>query len=101
MTMAQVVGLLPKHLIGGHHIAIDRAVIDKTGLSGTFDFTLEWTPDPVSRERGPFQFFAFPVESTAPNFVAALEEQLGLMLETQWVPQPVLIVDRIEPPSEN
>jgi uncharacterized protein (TIGR03435 family) len=101
MTMAQLVELLPKHLIGGHHIAIDRAVIDKTGLSGTFDFALEWTPDPVSRERGPFQFFAFPVESTAPNFVAALQEQLGLMLETQWVPQPVLIVDRIEPPSEN
>ena len=109
--MPQLVRLLPNHLSGGHHIPLDREVIDKTGLTGKFDFTVEWNPDPVSGEIRapsktaprllPIRFFAFPVESNAPNFVAALEAQLGLMLDTQWVPQPVLVVDRIEPPDEN
>jgi uncharacterized protein (TIGR03435 family) len=83
----------------------DREVIDRTDLSGRFDFTLEWTPDPVARDvLAPSQAaprFAFPVESNAPNFLAALREQLGLLLDNQLAPQPVLVIDNIEPPTEN
>jgi uncharacterized protein (TIGR03435 family) len=107
VTMSQLVKALPNHLGGAHHIGLDRPLIDKTDVSGAFDFTLEWTPDP--REvRSPteprlFQFRPFdsPVESKAPNFLGALQEQLGLMLANQWAPEPVLVIDRIEPPTEN
>jgi len=68
-----------------------RQVLDRTGLSGRFDFTLEWTPDNAS---------ASSLESS-PRFLAALEEQLGLKLESQLAPRPVLIVDSIEEPAEN
>jgi len=104
--------LLPNHLgSGGHRVSFDRRVIDGTGLSGAFDFTIEWTPDTIPQElRAPsdaaprlFQYreFEFPIESKAPNFVRALHEQLGLMLETRWTPEPVLAIDHIERPVEN
>jgi len=87
---------------------VDRPVLNQTDLDGAFDFTLEWTPDPVAPElRAPSaaapwlsqpRAFAFPLESTAPRFLAALEAQLGLRLEHQLAPAPVLVIDRIEPP---
>ena len=87
VTMAQLAGMLTRHLAAGTQIRIDRPLIDRTGLSGAFDFTLEWTP--------------FPLESSAPNFLAALQEQLGLRLDHELAPEPVLVIDRIEPPIEN
>jgi uncharacterized protein (TIGR03435 family) len=48
-----------------------------------------------------YRFFAFPLESNAPNFLAALLDQLGLQLENQLAPQPVLVIDKIEPFIEN
>lgn len=111
ITMAQLVAILPGHLVAGSHIAFDRPLIDRTGLSGAFDFTLEWTPDPVARDvLAPsqavprllqYRAFAFPLESTAPNFLAALQEQLGLSLDNQLAPEPVLVIEKIEPPTEN
>jgi uncharacterized protein (TIGR03435 family) len=112
LTLAQLIKLLPNHLGGGgHRVSFDRRVIDGTGLSGAFDFTVEWTPDTIPQElRAPsdaaprlFQYreFEFPIESKAPNFVRALHEQLGLMLETRWTPEPVLVIDHIERPVEN
>ena len=108
ITMPQLVTLLPNHIGGAHHIPLDRRLIDRTGLSAAFDFILEWTPDPISPEvRAPSQaprllqprFFSFPLESTAPNFLAALDTQLGLLLDNQWSEDPVLVLDRIERPS--
>jgi uncharacterized protein (TIGR03435 family) len=58
-----------------------RIVVDRTGLSGFYEFTLETDSDVT--------------------VFTALREQLGLKLEPQTVPMPVLVVDRIEPPSEN
>jgi bla regulator protein BlaR1 len=98
---------LGKQLHASSQIRLDRPVIDRTGLSGRFDFTLEWPPDPVTRELvAPSQFaqsrlfrpFAFPLESHAPNFLTALREQLGLGFDNQLAPEPVLIIDKIEPP---
>jgi uncharacterized protein (TIGR03435 family) len=41
------------------------------------------------------------LESTAPRFLAALQQQLGLTIESQMAPSPVLVIDSIEPPTEN
>jgi uncharacterized protein (TIGR03435 family) len=63
-------------------------VQDKTGLTDAYDFTLEWAPG-----QGP--------ETTAPSLITALREQLGLRLESQKSPVEVLIIDKLERPSEN
>jgi uncharacterized protein (TIGR03435 family) len=70
---------------------LDRTVVDKTGLTGNFDFHLEWTPDDSA------------VESTAaaPPLFTALQEQLGLKLEPGRGPVPVLVLDHIEEPTAN
>ena len=106
ITMAQ----LASHLPVGTHVSrnvFDREVIDRTGLSGRFDFTLLWTPDradPIPDvQSGPPQFrpFTSSLESYAPRLLAALQEQLGLKLDSQLAPKPVLVIDSIEPATEN
>jgi uncharacterized protein (TIGR03435 family) len=83
-TMDQLVNQLLSH-------EADRPVLNKTGLTGTYDFTLEWTP-----EGGP------PGEIAAnPSAAAAVQEQLGLKLEPQKLPVEVLAIDHAEKPSEN
>ena len=101
ITMAQLVRILPNHLASGSRIGLDRPLIDRTGLSGAFDFTLEWTPDPAPPAWAPYREFTRPLESNAPNFLAAFPEQLGLRLDNQLAPGPVLVIDRIEPPVVN
>lgn len=71
----------------------DRPVIDKTGLTGYFDFKLEWTPDPPPGATAP--------ELSGPSLFTALQEQLGLKLEPQKAMIPVLIIERAEKPSAN
>ena len=63
-----------------------RPVIDKTGLTGNYDFQLEWAPE--GAENGPTIF-------------TAVQEQLGLKLEADKAPGKVLVIDSIEKPSEN
>ena len=81
---------------------LDRPVVDRTGLSGRFDFTLTWTPD-ESQFRG--MGVRVPAPSTDPNLppglFTAIEEQLGLKLESTRAPVEVLVVDRVEKPSDN
>ena len=69
---------------------IPRPVIDKTGLNGTFDFTLDWVPE-----------FNAPPDASGPNFREGLKEQLGLKLEPQQGPVDILVIDRVEHPSAN
>jgi uncharacterized protein (TIGR03435 family) len=80
---------------------LDRPVIDKTGLQGRYDFTLTWTPDET-------QFASFGVRippSTDPNappvLFTAVQEQLGLKFDSVRAPIEVLVIDRVERPSEN
>ena len=68
-----------------------RVVIDKTGLMGNYDITLNYLPQP--------QADAPP--DAPPNVFTALQEQLGLKLEPDRAPLKVLVIDRIERPSEN
>jgi uncharacterized protein (TIGR03435 family) len=80
---------------------LDRPVIDRTGLQGRWDFTLTWTPDET-------QFASFGVRiptSTDPNappvLFTAVQEQLGLKFDSVRAPVEVLVIDRVEKPSEN
>jgi uncharacterized protein (TIGR03435 family) len=77
---------------------LDRAVIDQTGLSGTFDFLLEWMPE--RRSAAPTNDNPQP-EDSGPTFMQALQEQLGLKLVAQRGPVEALVIDHIEQPSEN
>jgi uncharacterized protein (TIGR03435 family) len=76
---------------------LDRPVIDQTGLSGRYDFDLEFVPD-ESLWGGAFPR---PSNSDKPGLFEAVREQLGLRLEAAKGPVEMLVIDRVERPSEN
>jgi uncharacterized protein (TIGR03435 family) len=75
---------------------IDRHIRDRTGLSGTFDLSLEWSvvSDTV-------QAPATLQDDTPPRFLEALKTQLGLTLSATRGPVEILVVDQVERPTEN
>ena len=86
---------------------LGRPVIDRTGLKGNFDVKLEWTPDP-GQSGGPFgggpppgADAPPPPDPNGPSLFTALQEQLGLRLESQKGPVEMLVIDKVEKPSEN
>jgi len=81
---------------------MDKPVVDKTGVEGEFDFSLRWTPD-ESQFRGMGITVPLPGDGTTalPGLFTAIQEQLGLKLEPQKIPCEVLVIDRVERPSEN
>jgi uncharacterized protein (TIGR03435 family) len=77
---------------------LERPVIDRTGLSGNFDFALEWVPDrPVAQPA----VTDLQPDPTGPTFLEAIKDQLGIKLESQKGPAQVIILDHVEHPSEN
>jgi uncharacterized protein (TIGR03435 family) len=83
---------------------LDRPVIDKTGLSGNFDFTLVFAADPPSSMPNPPPGVPAPpiaANADAPTLSTALQEQLGLKLESERGPIDYLVIDRVEQPTEN
>ena len=72
---------------------LSRMVLDRTGLTGGFDFELRWTPDTLRGAASSAQ------SNDAPSIFAALQEQLGLRLESQRGPVEFLVVDSIERPT--
>jgi uncharacterized protein (TIGR03435 family) len=79
---------------------LGRAVIDKTGLTGNFDIHLEWAPDENQLLQLP-PGIPNPPPSDGPSIFVAVQEQLGLKLESQKGPVEVFVIDRAEKPSEN
>lgn len=76
---------------------INRVIIDNTGLPGTFDVMLKYTPDaPLSLNGGAMQF-----DGSQPTLFSALKEQLGLKLEARTGPVQTLVIDHIEEPTPN
>jgi uncharacterized protein (TIGR03435 family) len=75
----------------------DRIVVDRTGLTGMFDFELRWTPQSLQ------SVAPDPTVNTsdAPTIFAALQEQLGLKLESQRAPVEFLVIDTVEQPTPN
>jgi uncharacterized protein (TIGR03435 family) len=87
---------------------VGRSIINKTGLSGNYDYTLKWTPDnsppPMAGgpEGGPPRSDAGSApDAGGPSLFTALQEQLGLKLEPQKGPVDVIVIDHIDPPSPN
>ncbi len=88
---------------------LGRPVVDKTGLTGEYDFTLTWTPQvgeggsgfgagppgPGGLEGPP------PADADGPSIFSALQEQLGLKLESDKGPVEILVLDQVEKPTEN
>jgi uncharacterized protein (TIGR03435 family) len=75
----------------------DRMVVDRTGLTGIFDFELRWSTD--NPQTNPAD--ATSSTADAPSIFIALREQLGLKLEAQRGPVEFLIIDKIEHPTAN
>lgn len=89
---------------------LGRIVLDRTGLSGRYDFTLHWTPEPgegpvMPGGAGPGREGPGgappPPEASGPSIFTALQEQLGLKLESQKAPVDILVIEHVEKPSEN
>jgi uncharacterized protein (TIGR03435 family) len=71
-------------------------VVDKTGLTGGYDFILRWIPDTTTSG-------AAPADPNAqwPSLFMAINEQLGLKLTREKQPIDIIVVDSVEMPSEN
>jgi uncharacterized protein (TIGR03435 family) len=83
----------------------NRVVIDATGLKDSYDFTLNWTPDQLhltqSEGTGLGQESSAQVNSSRPALFTSLQEQLGLKLESRRAQVEILVIDRVEKPSQN
>jgi len=86
-TMADLAGMIENSGF------LDRMVVDKTGLTGTYGLKLTYTPDIRSNRQNP--------DSNDISIVQALQQQLGLKLEPQKAIMEVLVVDHAEKPSAN
>jgi uncharacterized protein (TIGR03435 family) len=76
---------------------VDRPVIDQTGLTSRFNFTLTWAPDDFQKSNLAGQC----PTSDVPDLFTAIRQQLGLRLEAIKSPVDVMVVDHLEQPSEN
>jgi uncharacterized protein (TIGR03435 family) len=85
---------------------LGRTVLDKTGLKAQYDLKLEWVPD--ENQIAMFQAMGVPEGNGAPppdwqgpTLFTALEEQLGLKLDSQKGPVEMFMIERVEKPSDN
>ena len=79
---------------------LGRTVVDKTGLTGKYDFDLQWTPDDTM-PRGPGDAGATPPDPNGPSLFTAMQEQLGLELKAAKGPVEMLVIDHVERPDAN
>lgn len=87
-------------LAGYLQTLLGQVVLDKTGLSGAYSFTLTWTPDESQAGKpgaGPTGAAADP----GPSIFTALQEQLGLKLEPARGPVDTIVIEHVEKPSED
>jgi uncharacterized protein (TIGR03435 family) len=83
----------------------NRVVVDRTGLTGNYDLDLQWTPQGMRIGRPPGDnppgpaFPAPPPDANGATLETAIQEQLGLKLDPQRGPVPVLVIDRVEQPT--
>ena len=77
---------------------LGRLVVDRTGLAGLYDLDLTFAPDPGTP---PPMVNGAPLVIDAPALPTALRDQLGLKLETARAPVEVVVIDSVEPPTEN
>jgi uncharacterized protein (TIGR03435 family) len=94
------IGTPLKYLVPILSRQLGRTVFDKTGLTGLYDYTLQWPPDDRA---GPFSNGSNGDGDSAskPDLLTALREQLGLSLESQKGPVEVAVVDHMSKPNAN
>lgn len=80
--------------------ALDRPVVDRTGLNGRYDFDLEFTPD-ESQFGGMFKPANNDDPKRPPGLLTALQQQLGLQLTATRGTISTMVIDHIERPSDN
>ncbi|HJZ77912.1 MAG TPA: TIGR03435 family protein [Vicinamibacterales bacterium] len=86
---------------------VGRVVVDKTGLTGGYDIDLTWTPDQMPQRAGgapgdqPVRVNGVDIDPNGPSIFTAVQEQLGLKLDSQKGPVEMLVIDRAEKPVEN
>ena len=68
---------------------VDRTVVDRTGLNGFYDVDLNWAPTTITPD------------DTKPSIFTAVQEQLGLRLESSRGPIEVLVIDSLDRPTPN
>ena len=78
---------------------VGRVVLDKTELTGNYDFELTYAPQQLAGPAPLLNGAPPPVDPDAPSLFTALQEQLGLKLDTQRGPVEVLVIDRVEQPT--
>jgi len=99
VTMAQLAGSLSR--------LIRRTVLDRTSLTGGFDFELQWTPDglppraPGTPADQPIRLNGFDINPDGPSLFSALREQLGLRLSPGTGPVEVIVIDQASMPDPN
>jgi uncharacterized protein (TIGR03435 family) len=80
-------------------MVLGRPVIDKTGFSGLFDVRLDFLPDEMTAMLPPPPPDAVSADSNVPSILTAMQEQLGLRLESTTGPVEVIVIDHVERPS--
>jgi uncharacterized protein (TIGR03435 family) len=84
---------------------VNRIVVDETGLTGGYDIDLQWMPDQMPQGLGgvppPGAAPSSPIDPNRPSIFTAVQEQLGLKLISQKGPVEVLVIDHVEPPTED
>ncbi len=100
VSMATLANVLSRQL--------GRVVLDKTGITGNYDFELRWNPDQsqlsmlTGADNGRQSIDGTPAnDSFGPSIFDAVQEQLGLKLESQKAPIEVIVIDHVGKPSEN
>ncbi len=84
-------------------IVLDRPVVDQTKLDTRYDFTLDWTPDETQfpDRTGPAPPPPAADAETFPDLFTAMQQQLGLKMESTKAPVDVIVIDKVEKPSDN
>jgi uncharacterized protein (TIGR03435 family) len=86
---------------GLQDVFLDRPVVDQTDLHDRYDFDLKWTPD-NSQSYCPVGSTSSRIDPNAPpGLYTAFQEQLGLKIVSTKAPVQVMVIDKIESPSEN
>lgn len=94
-NMGDLAGLMQR-------VILEWPVVDQTGIVGRYNFALKWTPDD-SQFRQTRAKIPTPTDgaNAPPDLFTALQEQIGLKLDVIYAPSEVLVLDRVEKPSDN
>jgi uncharacterized protein (TIGR03435 family) len=101
----QAPGVSMVQLASAFSSALGATVVDQTGIGGKFNISLQWTPSPASEPRmtksGEPMPSPPPDATPGPSIFTAVQETLGLKLESKRVPVEVIVIDRATRPTEN